>query len=519
LIKEAINKRADNFFGLVEDYLNIKKLEEENILSLWFRYDDKFSRWLIKNYLICKPEYRDTYTQDVLSSVKVYDSIDILKNYYLKIFEEKPISQRLEERRRVVREFSKERKELNLSFIDEFLPEKIEKLPPGEAVKYITGTTPFEKEWIIKNVESIENLEDVYPELAYYIKDVNYLNLKPEQLWIKDYFREYRLSRLKNKLSERLLDILNERNANQSTFYKWYYSFDKVRDLLKEDFENIWIDALSLEFLPLIVNLLTKKGFYVDFNIAVANLPTSTEFNKVKDIERISDLDDFIHSQSSYRYPGNLIEEIEIVARLIDKISTFKDRFLIFSDHGFTSFANKDFQGRKLPEIRVAEREARYGALKEDINLVLDEDFMIYQPENLDRVEKYLIALRYDSFSYLSSSETHGGATPEEVLVPVIYASRIPFEETFYEIELLSNEITIRNPILRFSVKPRPITGIIAKIGEKEFMANYNFNRGLYELGFPGVKPGIHTITFVIDNFKVSRDIIIKGGSKEKDLL
>jgi len=519
LIKEAINKRVDNFFELVEEYLNIKKLEEENILSLWFRYEDKFSRWLIKNYLTCKPEYRDTYTKDALSSFKVFDNTDILKNYYLEIFEEKPNQQRLEERRRIIREFYKEKRELDLSFIDESLSEKIKNLDPGDTVKYITGTTPFEKKWIVKNVESISNLEDVYTELGYYIREISYPNLKLDQLWIEEYFREYRISRLKNKPSERLLDILNEKNANQSTFYNWYYSFGKVEDLLKEDFEKIWIDALSLEFLPLIVNLLAKKGFYVDFNVAVAKLPTSTEFNKVEDIERISDLDDFIHSQSSYRYPENLIEEIEIVTRLIEKISSFKDRFLIFSDHGFTSFANKNFQERKLPEIRVAEREARYGALKEDINLVSDEDFMIYQPENLDSSDKYLIALRHNSFSYLSSAETHGGATPEEVIVPVVYASRIPFEEIFYEIKLFSNEITVRSPILKFSVQPRPITSIIVKISDRELIANYNPSEGLYELKFLGIKPGTYTITFVIGSFKVSKDIIIRGGSKEKDLL
>jgi len=519
LIKEVINRRVDNFFGLVEEYLNIKRLEEENVLSLWFRYEDKFSRWLIKNYLICKPEYSNAYTKDVLSSINVFDNTDILKNYYLKIFEEKPNQQRSEERRRVIREFYKEKRELNLSFIDESLSEKIENLDPRDTVKYITGTTPFEKKWIVKNIEFISNLEEMYPELSYYTREINYPNLKPEQLWIEEYFREYRISRLKNKPSERLLDILNEKNANQSTFYKWYYSFYKVEDLLKEDFEKIWIDALSLEFLPLIVNLLTKKGFYVDFNVAVAKLPTSTEFNKVEGIERISELDDFIHSQSAYRYPENLIEEIEMVTRLIDKISSFKDRFLIFSDHGFTSFANKDFQERKLPEIRVAEREARYGALKEDINLVSDEDFMIYQPEKSDRADKYLIALRHKSFSYLSSAETHGGATPEEVIVPVVYASRIPFGEIFYEIKLFSNEITVRSPILKFSVKPKPITSIIVKLSDMELIANYNPNEDIYRLEFPRIKPGTYTLNFVIGNFKTSKDIIIKGGSKEKDLL
>ncbi len=519
LINEITNSKASNFFEFTEDYFNIKKLDEENILSLWFRYDTEFHRWLIKNYFDYKLAKRNTYINKVLSSTNTYDNIDILKNYYLKIFEEKPNPKLIEERRRVIKEFVRERS-LDLSFIDEYLKNKIESLEPKEALHYITCTTLYEKEWTIKNIDIIKNLEELYPELNYYLRDISYSNLKTDQLWIKEYFKEYRTSRIKNSPTERLLNILNEKNASSSTFYKWYYSFGKVEDFLKEGFERIWIDALSLEFLPFIVNLLTAKGFYVDFNIAVAKLPTSTEFNKLEDVDRLSELDDFIHSQSIYKYPEDLIRELEIIEKIIKKIISLKDRFLIFSDHGFTSFANRKFQEGRLPLIKVSEREGRYGVLDGDISIFSDsdEDYIIYQREELEKNERYLIALRYDSFSYLSSPETHGGATPEETLVPIIYASKIPLEEVFYEVKLLNDVLTVRDPVLNFSVYPRPKTSIMVKSENKE-LAVFSSIEDIYKLNLSKLKPGEYILTFTIGNFKIDKNVIIKGGSIERDLL
>lgn len=518
LLNETASRKTNNFFEFVEDYLNVKKLEEENVLSLWFKYNTEFSRWLIKNYFTCKLVNEDKYIDKVLSPINTYDNISILKSYYLSVFEEKPTLQLLEERRKVIKRFAEE-SSLDLSFIDEYLKNKIEELKPEDAVKYVTCTTLFEKEWVIRNINLIENLEDVYPELSYYLRDVNYLNLHPEQLWIKEYFREYRSSRLKNSPTEKLLNILNDKNANSSAFYKWYYSFSKVEDFLKEDFEKIWIDALSLEFLPFIVNLLTKKDFCVDFNVAVAKLPTTTEFNKLENVERISDLDDFIHSQLKYKYPENLIRELEIIKKIIDKISSFKDKFLIFSDHGFTSFANRVFQGRSLPKIKVSEGEDRYGILEEEISIVSDnEDFIIYKKEESGSNEKYLIASKYNSFSYFSSPETHGGATPEEVLIPIIYATKVPFVVISYEIELFNDILTLRNPILKFSVRPNPKTSIIVKHKNVE-LATFSSIEDVYELNLSRFKQGEYTFTFVIDDFKAEKRITIKGGSIERDIL
>ena len=156
-------------------------------------------------------------------------------------------------------------------------------------------------------------------------------------------------------------------------------------------------------------------------------MPSTTGFNTFEGVERISDLDDFIHNQYSYSYPDNLIREIDIIKSIVDKIIKTKESVLIFSDHGFTAFANTKFNGKKILGLKFAEREGRYAEITDKKNmLVEDEDFFVLLFRRGGRNILYL--LNINSSQKHLCRETHGGATPEEVLVPVIYASKVERE-------------------------------------------------------------------------------------------
>jgi len=521
LLQEISKKRASNFYEFVEDFINVKRVDLINFLNLWFKNED-FGCWLLKNYIISKSQYEDTYLYKVLNSVKGFEKEEILYKYYSIIFDEKkPKSQLLEERRKTLRHLLLEKKDwdFNFTIIDKMLEEKSKKLQPDEFKIYLTGTTPYEKKWIIENFEKVENLTDLYPELSYYLSDINYKNITSEQRWIVEYFKEYRFSRLKDIPSEKLLEILNEKNKNEESFYNWYYSFKKVEYYLKRDLKKFWIDALSLEFLPLIVRLLEKKGYNVDFDIAVSNLPTTTEFNKFEGIERIDDLDNFIHNRPTKSDFPKLIQEIEIVKKIIEKILIKDEKeFMIISDHGFTAFANKNIQKQKIPQIKVMESNIRYGILEKNIDLYIKEDLITH---NADNGSIYVIALKYTSFSYPSSLETHGGVTPEEVLVPVIYAYKTTSEdiEFHYEIEILNPEISIRNPILYFRIKPMPKLQVVVKFKGKSLHPFYIEEKDYYQIDLSNFKPGRYELIFLIGNYEKKETINLKSGFKEEVLL
>jgi hypothetical protein len=521
LLPKISKKRAFNFYEFVEDFINVKRVDPINFLNLWFKNED-FGCWLLKNYIISKKEYENTYVLKVLNSVEGYEKEEILYKYYSIIFDEKiPKKELLEERRKTLINLLEEKKDWNLNFtkIDKFLEEKSKELPPDKFKIYLTGTTLYEKKWIIENIEKIENLTDLYPELAHYLNDVNYKNITPEQSWIVEYFKEYRFSRLKDTPNEKLLETLNEKNKNEESFYNWYYSFKKVDYYLKNDLKKFWIDALSLEFLPLIVRLLEEKGYNVDFDIAVSNLPTTTEFNKFEGIERIDDLDNFIHDRPTKTAFLKLIQEIEIVKKIIEKILIKDEKeFIIISDHGFTAFANKNIQKQKIPHFKVIESNVRYGILEKNIELNIKEDLITHKADNRS---VYVIALKYTSFSYPSSLETHGGATPEEVLVPVIYAYKTTAEdiEFPYEIEIINPEISIRNPILYFRIIPKPTLQIVVKYKGKSLQTFYVKEKNYYQIDLSDFNPGSYELIFLIGNHEKKEKIIIKGGIKEQELL
>jgi len=522
LCKTLQNKKFTNFYELTEDLLNVKKINITDLLKLWVK-NDKFHLWLLKNYIINKEEYKETYASRVLKSIESYEIKEILSKYYTLIFEDsKPKNDILEERSNTLKNLLKE--EINniepiILEIDKILKEKSNILPPDKFKIYLTGTTYFEKSWIMQNYDKVENLKELYPELYYYLeKDVKIVNLKPDQNWILEYFKEYHISRLKNKPTERLLEILNEKNRNEDTFYEWYHSFPKVNNYkIKDEYEKLWIDALSLEFLPLIAGILEEKGYKIEAHIVVSNLPTITEINKFEVIERIDTLDKFIHEKKDPNiYPG-LIKEMEIIKNIIkNKLLTGSDNFVILSDHGFTAFSNKVLQNQKLPELKVKENEPRYAVLEKDIALKAKEDIIVYDHDD----KKYVIALKYTSFSYPQSLETHGGATPEEVLVPIIYVTKSKVKEKIpsYKIDIPDKEVSIRNPLLIFYITPF-IEDVVVKYKGEKFEPIYSEEKKCYTINLSKLKPGTYELTFHIRGYEEKHKIIIKGGIQEKELL
>jgi uncharacterized protein YlaN (UPF0358 family) len=49
---------------------------------------------------------------------------------------------------------------------------------------------------------------------------------------------------------------------NSESFYDWYYKFEKVKNIIKEDAEKIvFVDGLGVEFLSLLQAILKEKVF------------------------------------------------------------------------------------------------------------------------------------------------------------------------------------------------------------------------------------------------------------------
>lgn len=515
-------KDEKSFDGFVKRYLNYLSLEDfskVNPLSLWLTHNNDFDRWILKAYY--STLNKDCYTRLVFNSMSNLNTEEAIKLYYLKIFDGKFDTEFLKERRNIIRRALKDTN-IDLEFVENEFNTKTLSMKPEEIARYITGAAFFEKKWIIENLDKIKNIdiESIYPELSSYLEEINYDNLDSDNKWIIEYFDEYRISRIKNFPTKRLIEILDEKNANESTFFKWYYSFKPVKNYIAgaNEYSKMWIDCLGVEFLPLLVSILKEAHYDVKFEIAAATLPSATEFNKFNEVDRISELDEFIHNQYSYAYPDNLIKEIEIITNIIDKAIKTKEKLLIFSDHGFTAFSNNKFEAKRILGITSAERGGRYAEVENEKLIPENEDFLIV---NSDDGRKFLVATKYKFFSDSSYRESHGGATPEEILVPVIFASKVQklTEKEQYTINLLKKEIDVRDPILEVQINPLPNEKIVWKVNDNKLNAVFDENKKVYKLNLHGYMPKEYILEVCIGNFIKELEFNIKGGLKEVDLL
>ncbi len=302
----------------------------------------------------------------------------------------------------------------------------------AESIYKLTDNTRVEQEeivaWVSKN-SSIPQLDKIYPILAAYLRKYVFRCSELAEL-LSDYFEAYKRQKLTNQLESEFLDKVDElahtRKFNQLP------SRDEILDGVDKSGTFLyWLDALGVEYLGLIEALVQKRGLSVRVHIARAELPTITSINRgFFDLwqgrkEKNSDLDDTKQNDTGgYNFTNNelpihLAKELEIVVDMIDKAATDLalrrcKRFLIVSDHGASRLAVLRRKEEKYDTDTYGEHSGRCCKL--------------FQPYDLPFAAEengYLILADYGRFkgSRAAHVEVHGGASLEEVVVPIIELS------------------------------------------------------------------------------------------------
>lgn len=187
---------------------------------------------------------------------------------------------------------------------------------------------------------------------------------------------------------------------------------------------------MGVEYLNFIAADLATLGenFSVKYRVGFCNLPSITEFNKDflqgRNVAAdILDLDTLKHQTAPY--PENILSELNFFDLLKEKIllalNSFK-KIILCSDHGTSRLAvlarKSDFDNVIDAENRTVYKSGRFADSFPD-----DEKNF---PTALEFDGKIIFA-DYSRFTQRGSTgnEIHGGATLEEVLVPVITIQRI----------------------------------------------------------------------------------------------
>ncbi len=500
-------------------------------VQTWFEYKDDFSRWLLRSYFLWKST-TPTYLTSVLRNCGTLSSSELFSLLATQVFDEPHDETSLKLRGTLLREAEKQGVQITEMAEQKVRDKLIAMAGDSErgcryAMKYMTSFTPSEQclmiEWIGEGKINVKDIQELMPSLYSYLAPLS-IQLGDSCAWISDYFREYTRSKIANAANERLLQLLNKRNASQVTFETWRDGFKTVKTVLhnRQDIDlYYWIDGLGVDWIPFITNVIEKHrvdGVYLnEVYVATAELPSVTSVNKVKldelaidKLEKIGDIDSFAHKQKNY--PTYIIDELRLVEEAITRVlAQYNGKKIAFvSDHGIS------YMAQTCGALNLAGIESDHSgrcAVWEKGSPSVDGNYMIL-PDG-----KTICALNYNSLASKTPTGqgAHGGATPEEVLVPIIIVSGQK-NANVYSAKLLTTELVASNPIVKYSIKG--LSSIDApKVDYNGVEYLLSKKQGdVYESERLNLVETARSVTLVLGDFKQTDQIGINMGVQEDDL-
>lgn len=488
---EAISSIPQGTFtwkSYVEKHFNTWEFGLSRILDIWAdeqRMD--FDRWLLKNYLLHTSQL-DTrpYTRLCLEETTDYFNPAV---FFVKLAERIFYASTAAEQERYVKERHKllhtEAKRFkgivpksNQDWIMDQLVSIAQNDPDlSTAKKLCTGTFDFEKElyfgWYQLRSDDdfgVSHLKEFYPDLHAYLTTNDNSAFRPGAEWLSDYFKAYREAKIKDTFTDDVKTFIDTYNANDASFWDWYYKHSTCHDLYHEVMADLsrqpdkvyWIDGLGAEFIPFIQYIVetSKSGFEViEAQVATTGLPSNTSLNRFDVDEKIlykyGELDALAHS-GHYRNRKTLIEELNIIRKIITTIlrdnSVGNHTIAIVSDHGLSALSRLR-EPRKL--TGKAHHEGRYIPYTSDIAAESMPEYITVK--NPDDNQDYKVALTHSSLGRKPSHEVHGGCTPEEVLVPFLLLTNVDASKPVkYDIHPVKTDLPVSSPVFECIINPKP---------------------------------------------------------------
>jgi hypothetical protein len=523
LSEEIELNKVTSFLEYLSNHFNTKKiyLDIFAFLKLWFQSENNFSKWLLKNYYIFQIE--DSYLKIVLDELTEFSDKDFLRFLWIFPFNKNISDEMLEERKNIIK-FIHKNLHKSYNFIENYIADSLQEFCREKIRSFITDITFSERKFILKNYQEFQKEifnkhNSLYQDLFYYL-NWNNVAINSKNDWIIDYFKEYCFSKVTNKKSDKLEKIIKEKNNDSNEFYKWYYSLKTAK--VDSESEVFWVDGLGSEWFSFIQSYLiqiTKSSKYKisDYRFVRVNIPSTTKNNRFENAHHILDLDRFNHSASTYLFPDNFIKQIDLVKDIFDKIieTARGKKISIVSDHGFSFLCRKEFGNFKILNFENDNHEGR--CMFTDKPTKSDKDFLSHKIETgIDNGKSCLIALNHKSLNKIPAREVHGGATPEEVIVPFIELTKIE-ENIEYLIELENKILNVKNLILEFKIHPNPVTIPFLEF-EGKTMNIIKKNKSLIAFELSGAKIGNYICNLNVDNKKYRFAFEIVGGLTENEL-
>lgn len=361
----------------------------------------------------------------------------------------------------------------------------------SNAVYYLTDSHRLEKELVLECIakyaenyshgEIRDVLKHVYPDLYAYLMPYKF---KVDLL--NQYFEGYKFCKLENRITQSFDNLVEEQAVKREYNLLLPARSEKIESIEMSDSCAYFMDAMGVEFLGYISEKSKQKKLLSKITVCRSEIPSITSCNKefldvfekhnvqCKNIKQIDDIkhhgaENFTLENSPY--PMHLIRELDIIDHVLNliKVDLIKGKYkkaILISDHGASRLVvlknqlinnTSDIKGTHCGRICMNTTETS------------NMPMIVRAGEN----DEYSVVANYERFKpgRIMGVEVHGGATLEEVTVPIVELSYVPDDI----------EIIVQTPVVMCSIHKPPfiefysttkIDDIVVNIGNIEYRAN-----------------------------------------------
>lgn len=327
------------------------------------------------------------------------------------------------------------------------------------ALYYLTDMSSTEINLIFKllntyaldftKAEILGILSHVYPDLYKYLLPYDYKNDL-----LTRYFEDYKYQKVINKVFSEFLVLVEEQAIKREYNLLLPARSEKIESINMKRTLVYFVDAMGVEYLSYIMEKCKEKKLMAYTTLCHCEIPSITSLNKefievfekggatfAPDKNGVKVLDDIKHhgeediEDGRTALPTHLSIELQIIKDIIGKAykklqQNAFDRVVLISDHGasrLSVISNQENQHQMATSGIHSGRCCPKSESDVQLDCAIDG-------------ENFWVLANYDRFkgSRKANIEVHGGATLEEVVIPIIEITK-PADK--YEFEIITKKV------------------------------------------------------------------------------
>ena len=416
-----------------------------------------------------------------------------------------------------------------------------------EAIYYLTDNSDREKEYIFFLLDKyafeytkeyiMSALKIVYPDLYDYLQPFNFNND-----FLNTYFQSYKYQKICNKVFSEFEKMVIEQSEKRDYNRLLPKRSLKIETIRKDKSMLYFVDAMGVEYLSFILSVCKTLKLMAKVTVCSCELPSITSMNKEflnlfdeENIVNIKEIDDIKHhgkhncNYQQTKLPIHLSEELAILRRVLLRIKENLldgkvQKAILVSDHGASRLA-VIHETENIWEMSQKGKFSGRCCLKSDTDV---------QPDYATEAGSFWALANYDRFKggRKADVEVHGGATLEEITVPVIEITHnreeievylMPINTTDFHLDTIP-EITVsyrKKASVKVFVSTN-VQNITIRINRKIYTP-ISMESNFYYFEMPDIKKAkTYIVDVYTDDNRIAEGlslIVKKEGASEKNLL